>query len=122
MITEKNIRDAINAARDGELGYKKYDQSRWCGTACCVLGFARILAGHPELNRGPRDGEIEDTPACRRLTELMECASPEILGLMERVDKNGMVDLRGLPTCVGRCSCPNERCWRFSYDHDPLHG
>jgi len=40
---------------------EKYDQGRWCGTACCVLGHARALVGSDQLDRGLRDDEFSPT-------------------------------------------------------------
>jgi hypothetical protein len=45
QITEADIDEAIRRAEAGGAGGVGYDQSRWCGTACCVLGHARIVAG-----------------------------------------------------------------------------
>ncbi len=83
QITEQNILDAIADARSGELDGHAYDQGNWCGTACCVLGFARLRAGLLERNTGPQPGEIEDSPRCRRIAELMLTGDPQILDAAE---------------------------------------
>jgi len=92
MITEQNILDAIRDARRGELQGHKYDQVHWCGTSCCVLGFARIRAGMPELDAGPQPGEIEDTPRARMLAALMYHARASVLDAMEAVQPDGSIN------------------------------
>jgi uncharacterized protein YjbI with pentapeptide repeats len=94
MITEAILDQAIEAAEAGHLNGLTYNQSNWCGTACCVLGFARHIAGIEEIDAGPQEGEIENTPRARAIERLMRCGSPWILRIMRRVDAQGKIDLR----------------------------
>jgi uncharacterized protein YjbI with pentapeptide repeats len=94
-ITEQHIDKAIELAEaGGGLGYT-YDQSEWCGTSCCVMGFARIVAGVPEIPEGPRAGEIENTPRAQTLARLMGCGASGILLVMRGVKADGSIDLSG---------------------------
>jgi len=93
QITEQHLREAIVAAETGHLNGHEYDQSTWCGTACCVLGFARIIAGLDKADEGPRPGEIEDTPWTKTIVRLLGCGSPDILRAMQAVDTDGCIDL-----------------------------
>src|SRR5579885_1958403 len=95
MITEAILDQAIEAAERGHLDDMTYDQSEWCGTACCVLGFARHLAGLPESRGGPQPGEIEDTPRAQTIARLMCCGSPDILRVMRAVRPDGSIHLAG---------------------------
>ena len=95
MITEKHIDEAIKVAKAGGTTEHRYDQRRWCGTACCVLGHARIIAGLPERDEGPTPNEIEDTPRAQRIAQLMLCPSPTILRVMEAVQADGRIVLAG---------------------------
>src|SRR5579885_3197225 len=90
MITEAILDQAIEAAERGLLNC-------WCGcgTACCVLGFARHLAGLPERRGGPQPGEIEDTPRAQTIARLMCCGSPDILRVMRAVRPDGSIHLAG---------------------------
>ena len=48
-IRIKHIRKVVNDIVKGKTvhGYaKKYDQSSWCGTSCCVMGHAWFEAGN----------------------------------------------------------------------------
>ena len=96
-ITEAHIDEALRIARAGGRDGRTYDQGTWCGTSCCVLGWARIAAGIPEENCGPRPDEIEDTPRARTLTALMHSGDPAVLTLMEAVKADGSLDLTALP-------------------------
>ena len=91
LLTEEIIDQAIVAAKAGAVNGLTYDQGSWCGTACCVLGFARYIAGEPEVNSGPRPGEIVDTPRGRALSVLMRCGEPSVLLVMERVGADGLI-------------------------------
>ena len=92
-ITVANIREAITIARQGGRDGRGYDQARWCGTSCCVLGWARSVAGVDQVDSGPQGGEIEDTPEGRTLARLMNCSSPDILTVMDAVQRDGTIDL-----------------------------
>ena len=91
IITEEILDRAIAAAKLGHVNGLTYDQSSWCGTACCVLGFARYLAGLKEVNRGPGDDEFAESPRIRTIRTLMRCGSPAILMIMERVTPDGKI-------------------------------
>lgn len=93
MITVANIRQAIEVCDAGGTAEVGYDQASWCGTARCVLGHARIIAGVPEMDAGPMPGEIEDTPEGRTLARLMPCFSPDVLRVMRAVRSDGLIDL-----------------------------
>ena len=95
IITEEILDRAIAAAKLGHVNGLTYDQSSWCGTACCVLGFARYLAGLEEVNRGPGDDEFAESPRIRSIRTLMRCGSPAILMIMERVTPDGKIVLTG---------------------------
>ena len=95
IITEEILDQAIAAAKLGHVNGLTYDQSSWCGTACCVLGFARYLAGLEEVNRGPEDDEFAESPRIRTIRTLMRCGSPAILMIMERVTPDGKIVLTG---------------------------
>ena len=92
QITEENLDNAIRTARAGGGMGHTYNQGRWCGTACCVLGFARLDAGLPEIDGGPQPGEIVDTPKGRLIAALMRSGDAAILDLMERVQPDGTLD------------------------------
>lgn len=96
MITEQNILDAIKDARAGGYAGHRYDQHSWCGSACCVLGLARLRAGMPEVWRGPQPGEIEDTPRNRMLAMLMPIPDSDVLDLMESVRPDGSLEWDGV--------------------------
>lgn len=89
MITEQNILDAIKDARAGGYAGRKYNQRSWCGSECCVLGFARRRAGADQFRGGPRPGEIEDTPRARIFAEILHLESPGILDFMEAIQPDG---------------------------------
>lgn len=95
QITEADIDEAIKIAKAGGRDGKGYDQANWCGTSCCVLGWARIVAGLLDLNEGPREEEIVDTPRAKTLGRLMESGRRDILLVMEHVRDDGVIDLRG---------------------------
>lgn len=95
MITEQNILDAIKDARDGGYAGRKYNQRFWCGSECCVYGFARIRAGMPEVNGGPQPGELEDTPRNRMFAALMSIGDPSVLDVMEAVQPDGSLEWGG---------------------------
>lgn len=59
-----------------------YDQRRWCGTTCCVLGHARALAGSDQPNEGPRPGEIERTVVGRAMASLLSSAHAGVAHLI----------------------------------------
>ena len=92
QITEENLDNAIRMARAGGGMGHIYNQAHWCGTHCCVLGFARLVAGLPEQNQGPQPGEIVDTPKGRLIAALMRSGDAAILDLMERVQPDGTLD------------------------------
>jgi hypothetical protein len=51
----KQVRDYISKHP------QRYDQSRWCGTACCVAGTAAFLSGEVsarKVHTADRNGEI----------------------------------------------------------------
>ena len=93
VITEEILDQAIAAAKAGHVNGLTYDQSSWCGTTCCVLGFARYLAGLEERNEGPRDEEFAESPRIGTIRNLMGCGSPAILSIMERVTPEGKIVL-----------------------------
>jgi len=95
QITEEHLDIAIAAAREGRLGGRNYDQSKWCGTSCCVLGFARIAAGLPERNEGPIPGEIVDTPRARMIQALMWNSWPGTLDDIAAVQPDGSISVDG---------------------------
>ena len=95
LITEEIIVKAIAAAEEGHIDGLTYSQSSWCGTACCVLGFARHIAGLPEKNDGPQDEEFMDSPRIMAIRQLMRSPTPAILGIMRKVSAEGKIDLRG---------------------------
>ena len=95
LITEEIIDKAIAAAEEGHINGLTYNQSSWCGTACCVLGFARHIAGLPEKNDGPQDEEFMDSPRIMAIRQLMRSPTPAILGIMRKVSAEGKIDLRG---------------------------
>ena len=98
---ETETKRQITAADfDAALDYiaehpEEHQQQSWCGTACCVLGHARRMAGLPEVNAGPGYDEIEDTPRAQTLSRLTGCGSADILRAMRAVRDDGIVDLRG---------------------------
>ena len=92
QITEAHLDEAIRMAKAGGGMGHRYDQRSWCGTACCVLGFARLVAGLPEQNKGPQPGEIVDTPRARLIAALMYCGEESILDVMVRVQPDGTLD------------------------------
>jgi len=98
LITEEIIDQAIAAAEAGHINGLTYKQSSWgseCETACCVLGFARHIAGLPLRQAGPQDDEFADTPRIRAIRQLMSSPTPAILAVMKRVTADGKIDLRG---------------------------
>ena len=95
LITEEIIDKAIAAAEEGHINGLTYNQSSWCGTACCVLGFARHIAGLPDKNDGPQDEEFMDSPRIMAIRQLMHSPTPAILGIMRKVSAEGKIDLRG---------------------------
>ena len=98
LITEEIIDQAIAAAETGHINGLTYKQSSWgseCETACCVLGFARHIAGLPLRQAGPQDDEFADTPRIRAIRQLMSSPTPAILAVMKRVTADGKIDLRG---------------------------
>ena len=105
VITEAHLDQAITWAEAGGNGEHAYDQSSWCGTACCVLGFARLAAGVKEVNMGPRSGEIENTPRAETISRLMSCSSKDILRVMSTVQPDGTINLHGADlTCANLTS------------------
>ena len=97
LITEEIIDQAIAAAETGHINGLTYKQSSWgseCETACCVLGFARHIAGLPLRQAGPQDDEFADTPRIRAIRQLMSSPTPAILAVMKRVTADGEIDLR----------------------------
>ena len=92
QITEAHLDEAIRMARAGGGMGHEYNQLSWCGTVCCVLGFARLVAGLPERNQGPQPGEIVDTPRARMIAALMYCGNPSILDVMEHIQADGSLD------------------------------
>lgn len=92
QITEAHLDEAIRMAKAGGGMGHEYNQRSWCGTACCVLGFARLVAGLPERNQGPQPGEIVDTPKGRMIAALMMSANANILDVMERIQPDGTLD------------------------------
>jgi hypothetical protein len=95
QITEAHIDAAIEAARAGHLAGHTYNQLNWCGTSCCVLGFARIEAGVPEINDGPQPDEIVDTPRAQMMTALMHSSDSTVLDAMQAVQADGSIDYSG---------------------------
>jgi hypothetical protein len=95
LITEEIIDQAIAAAKAGHLNGLEYSQRAWCGTSCCVLGFARHIAGLPELNEGPRDEEFASSARLSTIRRLMHCCSPDILRIMKNVQLDGKIILAG---------------------------
>jgi Pentapeptide repeats (8 copies) len=93
LITEEIIDQAIAAAKAGHLNGLKYSQRDWCGTSCCVLGFARHIAGLPEFNGGPLDEEFASSARLVTIRRLMRCGSPDILRIMENVQPDGKIIL-----------------------------
>ena len=94
LITEEIIDKAIAAAEEGHIDGLTYSQSSWCGTACCVLGFARHIAGLPDKNDGPQDEEFVESPRIMAIRQLMCSPTPAILGIMRKVSAEGKIDLR----------------------------
>ena len=94
LITEAVLDEAIEAAEAGHINGLTYDQSSWCGTACCVLGFARHIAGLPEQYIGPQDSEFSESPKISTLRKLMGCSSPDILRVMKSVTEDGKINLK----------------------------
>ena len=97
-ITEAHIDEALAICEAGGRDGIGYDQARWtgeCGTAMCVLGWARLVAGAPAVDAGPSDDEIEDTPRAQTIARLMGCPSHHILKVMRAVTKEGLIDLSG---------------------------
>ena len=92
QITEAHLDEAIRMAKAGGGMGHEYNQRSWCGTACCVLGFARLVAGLPEQDHGPEPGEIVDTPKGRMIAVLMQCSDAAILDVMERIQPDGTLD------------------------------
>ena len=95
LITEEIIDQAIAAAEAGHINGLTYNQSSWCGTACCVLGFARHIAGLPSRGTGPLDEEFAKSRRITTLRSLMRCPSPAILAIMRKVGTDGKIDLSG---------------------------
>lgn len=77
---------------------EEYNQSAWCGTACCVLGHARRIAGSGRLKGGVREGEIADCPKAQRIAKLTVYTSPDVLKVMEGVGMDGGIDLSSTDT------------------------
>jgi hypothetical protein len=93
LITEEIVDQAIAAAKAGHLNGLEYSQRAWCGTSCCVLGFARHIAGLPEFNGGPLDEEFASSARLVTIRRLMRCGSPDILRIMENVQPDGKIIL-----------------------------
>ena len=92
QITEAHLDEAIRMTKAGGGMGHKYNQRSWCGTACGVLGFARLVAGLPERNQGPQPGEIVDTPKGRLIEGLMTSPDSAVLELMEHIQSDGTLD------------------------------
>lgn len=72
-VTQEHLREACALARlareEGRAvcvgrEERRYDQSVWdCGTACCIHGYAMILARGPHCDRkAPGTGDYDDLP------------------------------------------------------------
>lgn len=69
---------------------EEYDQSNWCGTACCVLGHARRLAGSDVIDSGPLPDEINiSTPRARMLANMLLWTHSDTAVLMPHVHDDG---------------------------------
>ena len=89
-ITEKILLAAAKFAVDNP---EKYDQVSWCGTACCVLGHARALAGSDQPNLSPRPGEL-NLPLTRRgkkLESMLYWNHPSTALLMLHIREDGSI-------------------------------
>jgi hypothetical protein len=107
VITEKHIDEAIAIIEAGGRNGRGYNQGEWCGTSCCLLGWARIVAGLPELNQGPRPGEIEDTPRARKIASLMMSSGSDIIKVVKLVGKDGKIRARNADLSVANLGGAN---------------
>lgn len=102
MITLDHVKQAIEMAEAGEGFGRKYDQKKWdCGTACCVAGFASLIAtGQPQDSPMPRSFG-EQSPTHSLLRALMWIPDARILPIMRAVafseDLQAAVTKSGLP-------------------------
>ena len=95
-ITEAHIDEALAICEAGGRDRIGYDQAAWCGTAMCVLGWARKIAGAKGRHTGPRDGEIDTTPRAQAIARLMRGYSPGVLRVMRAVGPDGRINLAGM--------------------------
>ena len=95
-ITEAHIDEALAICEAGGRDGIGYDQAAWCGTAMCVLGWARKIAGAKGRHTGPRDGEIDTTPRAQTLARLMDYPRPDVLRVMRAVRPDGRINLAGM--------------------------
>ena len=72
---------------------EKYDQKEWCGTACCILGHARALAGSDQPQGGPRRGELNLplTQRGRMLESMLFWTHKSTAMLMPHVREDGSI-------------------------------
>lgn len=89
MVTLEHILQAAKHAVDHP---EEYDQSRWCGTACCVAGHARRIVNLPEVY-GPLSAcEFNaQTLQERMLQAMMVWLHSDTAKLMLLVDKDGVI-------------------------------
>lgn len=84
---------AAIAARDGHpTDGHGYDQSSWCGTACCIWGHAVLAAGLPldEADDGPPD----DWPH-RDIAKALGCPDTTPEQVLSRARVGGKIDETG---------------------------
>ena len=101
-ITEGILLAAAKFAVDNP---EKYDQVSWCGTACCVLGHARALAGSDQLQGGPRRGELNLplTQRGRMLESMLFWTHKSTALLMPHVREDGSILVpEGIPDIAAK--------------------
>jgi len=83
--------DILAAAAYAAQHPEAYDQAMWCGTACCVLGHARRMAGSEQVQGGPRPGEISmATPRERALARMLFWRHADTAQLMPHIEEDGV--------------------------------
>ena len=101
-ITEEILLAAAKFAVDNP---EKYDQAWWCGTACCVLGHARALAGSDQPDQGPRPGELNLplTQRGRMLERMLFWSHKSTALLMPHVREDGSILVpEGIPDIAAK--------------------
>ena len=86
------ISEILAGAAFGAAHPAEYNQRHWCGTACCVLGHARRLAGEDQPNTGPREGELDLPGARGRMIEsMLMWTHDDTAALISHVGEDGVL-------------------------------